>query len=553
MARSEGIQATPQGIDFISYFTDFNKFFGLIIPTFFINLLALVFPLVLLQVYDRIIPNNAMSTLFFLITGVLIALVLESILSVGRAVISAYADAKFEHAKGIEAFDHILRAPKSEYEKQGAGNYLETFNAISSLKDYYGSQAVTAILDLPFVFTYLFLIGYFGGSLVMVPITMICLSALFAYINGERLQRYFKKRKRLDKQRMNFVLEVLNGIHTVKSMAMEAFMRRRYERLLETSSVCDNKLAILSSNLLAIVSIIAQSSAFFVVAFGSIKVMDNTLSVGALVACTVLTGRSLQPISQAMLFWKRLQSINVSRGFMQQVADLPLEESKGNLELNNGSIELKNIGFVSAGKPLFIDLNLKVKENEMVAIHGSSQSGKSLLLKILNRLSQPTNGQILLGGKDIEQYLITNIRERVAYLPARGTLFEGTILENITLFRDGEYLQRAKEASVIVKANAEILLLPNGYDTRVGDQTSDKLSPSLRQKIIFARTLVNDPKVILFDEANSFMDRKALSELRSVLENLKGKYTFILVSSKNDITSLADRHYKIVDKHLEEL
>lgn len=338
--------------------------FSLLIAALVINLLSLALPITLLQVYDRVLPHNSIPTLTLLILGVLGALLIEAVLRLGRAYISSLSAAKFEHESSQKAVGHLLSASLIDYDKTAPGLHLQRLNSLNLLRDFYSGQAIGAIVDLPFVVLFLALIAVIGGVLVAVPVGILLAFFLTAMILGHQLRAALDKRSQSDERRYNFIIETLTGIHTIKSMAMENLMVRRHEQLQEQCSG-DDLIAARSAH--AAVNASATFSMLtmvMVAAIGSVLVINGDLTVGGLAACTMLSGRSIQPLQRAMSLWTQFQNIRVARQRVNELFEIKPEDSAVTAEmpLLEGKIELRNLGFSHAdGKKIFDRLDLVVE------------------------------------------------------------------------------------------------------------------------------------------------------------------------------------------------
>lgn len=534
--------------------------FDLILASVFINLLALAMPLTLLQVYDRIIPNSAQGTLILLIGGVGSALILEACLRQGRSYVSGWMGARFEHLAGVAAVERLLNVSIVDYERQGSGVHLERFNALGPLKEFYAGQAILALCDLPFAVLFLGAMYYLAGHLVIVPITLIIIFAIAAILVGNRLRNALESRMLADDRRYSFIIEVLGGIHTVKGLAMEEQMIRRYERLQETCATADYNVALHSSSASSTGALFSQLVLFCVVGYGATFVIDGELTVGGLAACTMLAGRSMQPLQKAVGIWTRFQSIQLSLDRVRKLFQMEEEKPSGlpKLPAIRGELKIEDMTF-TYGKnkdgddlpPVFKNINLSIEAGETIGITGAGSSGKTTLLYIIMGVFAPTKGRVLADGMDIYEYDPSSIRHQIAYLPQEGVLFNGTILENVTMFRE-EKIDEALDISRLLGLDGVVAHMPQGYETRVGDGAGDKLPKGIKQRIAIARALVDKPRVLLFDEANAAMDSAGDSTLRNLLERLKGRVTLVLVTPRPSMLNLADRIFDITDAQLVE-
>ncbi len=527
--------------------------FDLVLASTFINILGLALPLTLLQVYDRIIPANAEGTLSLLVIGVGVALGLEALLRLGRSYVSGWMGARFEHLAGCNAMEKLLRSPIVDYEKQGAGVHLERMTSLNVLKEFYAGQAVLAVCDLPFALIYLGAIYYLAGHLVLVPIGLIIAFFLVAGWVGSKLKDSLEGRMMADDRRYNFIIEVLGGIHTIKGLAMEEQMLRRYERLQETCAGSERSVALNSAAAQSTGAVFSQVTMFAVVGYGATFVIDGVLTVGGLAACTMLSGRAMQPLQRAVGIWTRFQSIALARDRLRKLFAMTTESADNLPELTDvrGKIELRDISYFYGqnrdGEDLpmvFENVALTVNPGEAVGIKGANASGKTTLLLMMNGTIRPTSGSVLVDDRPVENFSPDSVRRAVALLPQNAVLFNGTLLENLTMFR------REKEAEAFDMARLlgldhVVAHMPMGYDTMVGDGAGENLPRGIKQRVAIARAMVDKPKILLFDEANTAMDSNGDEMLKRLLERLKSRVTLVLVSSRPSLLSIADTIYEI--------
>ena len=522
-----------------------------------INILALALPLALLQVYDRILPNEAESTLLLLMLGIGAAVVLEGFLKLGRTYISGWAGAKFEHLAGVSAVERLLMTNLADFEQEGSGVHLERLGSLNTLKDFYSGQAFLTIWDVPFAILFLGLIAYLAGWLVAIPVVMLVVFILFAVFFGKRLKKAVQERMTADDRRYNFIIEVLAGIHTVKSMAMESQMLRRYERLQESCAVADGAVAMDSTNSQSLGTVFSQLTTVAVVCGGALLVIDNQLTIGGLAACTMLAGRAMQPLQRAVGIYTRFQTILIARERLKDLWKLQPEVKAGMPKIGHidGALELRDVEFrfgKDDEKPVLEGINVRLKAGEAMGIAGDNGSGKTTLLWLMMGALRPTEGEVYVDGEDLRGFDPHSYRSQIAYLPQLGELFQGTIMDNITMFRGEEYEEAATATAELLGLDDVVSQLPMGYETRVGDGASDALPRGIKQRIAIARALVDQPRIVLFDEANTAIDGSGDNILREMLEKLKGHATMVLVTHRPSMLKLCDQVFDLKDGHLTE-
>lgn len=521
--------------------------------SFTLNILSLALPLVILQVYDRIIPNQAENTFIFLILGVAGVLVLEFLLRILRSAVMGWEAARYDHKEAIRAMVHILGADTQCFESRSSGYFLDRMQALDRIQGFYSGQAMLLVIDFPFILIFLAAIAYITGILVIVPLVLLGLFLLVSWYAGNQLHRAVSDRSHMEGQRQNFLIEILQGIHTIKSMAMEAFMLRRYERLQAHSAKAIYRLASINSLVEGVGASFAQLAVISFVGFGASWVIAGDLSIGALAAGTILSGRVLQPAIQAMGVWSQFQAVRLAKqqvDELYEVAPEPCGDKQP--ESLRGKIELDNVHYSYPGKELSIlnGASLIIKPGEAVAITGRNGAGKSTLIKILAGFLQPQQGQARLDDSDIKDYYIPALRAKVAIMPQQGVLFKGTILENMTLYREGETIDQAMELSHLLGLNEIIARFPHGLDTQISGASLSTLPEGVRQKIIIVRSLIGHPQVMLFDDANANFDIHNDQQLLRLIQRFKGQRTMLIVTHRPTYMRLCDRQLELKEGRL---
>lgn len=521
------------------------------------NMLALALPLVLLQAYDRIIPNQAGSTLTALIIGLIVALLLDGAVRIVRASVMAWATAQYEYRSNCLVAERMLGAPIDAFEASPVGRRLERFTAVDTVREYYGGQAAQNIVDLPFMLIFLGLIALIGGHLVIVPLVVAALCGAGIFVLGKRLNASLDSRATIDDRRYSFVVEVLNGIETVKALALETLMVRRYERLLANSSSKSSDIAYYGAMTQGLGSIGANAAMIGLACLGALSVIAGDMTTGALGACTLLAGRSIQPLTRSVAIWTQLQSIRLAKARLGEALALPDEgaaglgadaASPGDRPGVHGDISIKGLVFgFGHGKALLRDLSLEVKAGDFVAISGKSGVGKSTLLHLMMGMGELREGEIRFDGVPLAELGVSAVRASISFLPQQPMLFRGTLRDNLVQFADDAVEARALDLANRLGLNEVIARLPDGLETWIGDDMSYALPAGVRQKIAIIRALATDAPIILFDEANSNFDQEGDQHLTALLDQLRGAKTIVMVSHRPSLLRMADRHYQIDD------
>lgn len=516
--------------------------------SFFINLLALVMPLVILQVYDRILPNQSRETLLFLILGLVGVIIVDAILKISRSYLVGHAAMQHDFLLKTDAVKRILSAPKEVFNQSAASTHLDRLNALDTLRDHYGGEARLLLMDLPFVVIFFGFIFLIGGFLVLVPIGLFIILGIATLKSGKALRNVYEQRMQHDERRQDFIIESLEGIATIKSMAMEPKILRRYERLRKIDASTNYKMILLSNTAQTQGNLFANMSMVSVVSFGAMMVIGGNLTVGALACCTLLSGRTIQPLLRAISLWTQMQTVSIARGKAQALFELPRADDieLPPMEQAQGAVSLRNISFgFSAGQPIFSHVNLEIPAGAIIGIKGADGSGKSTLLKLISGEIAPTDGEIRIDGMPFLGEAKNGLANQMALVSSKSEIFHGTIIDNLTMFQSGEAIENARRAAQMIGLEEDIHHMPEGYNTMLGASIAEQLPGGIIQRIGIARALARRPKILLFDEANSSLDARSDKLLMLCLERLKGQTTIILISNRPSLLRLANEVYEV--------
>ncbi len=540
---------------------------GLGLSTFLSNILALALPLAILQILDRVVVNQSLQTLTFLVVGVVLALILEEVLRAMNGLVTSWLGARFEHKASVAALERLMRVPLQRYQREEPGAHAERILAAGKVADFYSGQALLVLFDLPFVAIFLVLIYIIGGWLVAVPIFLLLLFTYLIYYFGNWMRKQVEQRNVLDDRRLGFLSEVLSGIHSVKTLTMESLMLRRYERLQEASSELGEALArgnTLAGNMGVLFS---QVMIVGVVFASSWLVINGRMTPGGLAACMMLSVRSLQPLRRGLAVWMRYQSFVAAHDRLNEVLNMPHEADEGKPDIPPvvRGLELRHVclthedaksasyaqGHRHAEAELFSNLSLTLTAGEFIAIRGESGSGKTSLLSLMNGMQRPDSGEILADGLPLNSYNADSVYKEIALLPQTGTIVTGNILENLTMF-DASLNEEALRLAQKLGLDRIVAGMKLGYETPLGEGVAHTLPAGVRQIITIIRALVRKPSVILFDEANISLDMQGDQLLRDYFAELKGKCTMVLVTHRPSLIALADKVYSLIDGRLQE-
>ena len=520
-----------------------STLFDLLFASLFVNILGLALPIFLMQVYDRIISNAAWDTLIWFVVGCLIAILLETLLRYVRSLAGNWQAAKFDHLASCDIIQTILSADTDKFKENPPGYYLDRINSLSTLKSIYGGPIFQTLMDIPFAALFFTGIWFLGRELVYIPLIIIGLFLITILIVRVIFMRKREEQIELNDRRLNFLLEALSGIYTVKSLALEEQMLRRYESIHEKTS--DNYLQIgfWSRLPIALGAFFTQAAMFGVIILGAKEVINDQMTFGSLAACTMLVGRGMQPILSVANFLMQFSDGKVALNKVSEIAELYNEIQELSTELPKditGAVEINNLTFgYSWDKILFRDININLTPGQFCFVSGVNGSGRSSLLQLIYGIHTPLKGRVLIDGFNISDCKREHMRGRIEYLSTEGVLFQGTIIDNVTLFNN-TYLSAALSACSLVGLDDLVSKLPKGYETLINSKSNNSLPKGLVQRICIARALVKRPRVLLLDKTYLAMDTSTSSMFFDLIYNLKGTCTIIMNGDDPLFEALAD-------------
>lgn len=522
----------------------------IIVASVISSILGLALPLAVLQIYDRILPNQTVETLILLTIGLFVAFALDAMLKVLRSYLLGWNAVRSGFDAQLTAVTGLLRAPHEKIEKEPPAIWVDGFEAVRELSAFEGGQSRLLTLDIPLAGVFLIVLGLVGGALILVPILLIIGFGTLAAIRGQQLKKVLTNRSDQDNRKHDFLVEVLTGVHTVKGLAMESMVMRRFERLQKSSAIASYETILLGNKLQSLGNLFANLMMISVVSVGALMVMSGSLSIGGLACCSLLSGRLTQPVLRGIGMWTEFQNVQLAQERAEKFDGLGAETgdaAAGNYKIT-GAISLNDVAFVYDGngkKPALSDVSLQIQPGEFVGIKGEDGSGRSTLVKLITGELKPTTGSVIIGGLEScpnrEQLQVSD----VAYVSANSETFSGTILENIAMFRSGTAIEAAQKAAKSIGLENDIHHLPDGYDTPLAQGVAHTLSSGFLQRVAIARALARSPKILIFDEANTMLDFRSDLALKQGLEALKGKMTAIIISNRPSFLAVADRAYAL--------
>lgn len=525
-------------------------------PTIFIasgaiNILALALPITILQIYDRVLPNAAFETLSALIGALVGVIIIDGLLKYFRSSIVNWSAASFTHKLGVRALSTMLATRPSKHSQTTASEHMERLNAITGLGGHIGGQSRIVAVDILFIPIFASVIILVGGMIFFAVLALFAIFGYLAFRRTKSLNSTIAEREKHETRKHDFIIEVLQAIQTVKSMAMEPLMMRRFERLQSAASVITKRMIILTGSAQTYNTLYASLSIVTIVGTGAILVINGRLTLGALACCMLLSSQLLQPLMRSLASWNELQLAKHRRARVSGIfegVDGTITPATQTFSRNGGPkrVALNNISIrYGDAPPLFEGLNLNIPAGAMIAIKGADGSGRSSLLRALMDDTPYPEGEIWIG----DNCDLRSARSCVAYVGQTPTIFRGTILENLTLFGEAP-AKTALTASRFIGLDEEISRMPLGYDTMLKSAAGRDIPAPTAQRICIARALALKPSVLILDEANTLLDLAGEQQFTNALAKLRGKITIILATHRPSLIRLADEVYEIEDGEL---
>lgn len=520
----------------------------LAVAALFYNILGLLLPMAILQIMDRVVINQSLETLALLVAGVVVGLVIEELLREVNGLITSWLGARFEHNASVEALNKLMHVPMQRLQQEEPGVHIERVASASKVAEFYSGQALLVLLDLPFVLVFLGMIYIIGGWVVLVPVVLLVVFVYVIIRFGAWLRALVERHHIVNDRRHNYLVEVFSGIQAIKTMAMEAQMERRHERLQAGTAEMNENMANSSAMAIALGTSFVQVMTVSIVFACAVGVLRGQMTPGGVAACMMLSVRSLQPLRRGLSVWMRYQGFVVAKKRLQEIKDMSRDHhGKPELPQVQELIELKQVRLDRKdGAPILNDISLSIQAGECLLIKGGSGSGKSSLLSIIGGVMEADSGDVLVDGHSLTEFSADSIQREIGLLPQKGALITGTILENMTMF-DKKLNAAALDIASQLGLDEVVSGMKLGYETALGEGNAETLPSGVLQIISIIRILVRNPSVILFDEANLSLDMAGDKRLLNYISQLKGVCTIVLITPRPSWFALADRVLNIAE------
>jgi subfamily B ATP-binding cassette protein HlyB/CyaB len=538
MTRRAGLGELVRRFDITWFLQAMHKYRHLLVEvlvaSFFLQLFALISPLFFQVVIDKVLVHHGLTTLDVLVIGLVIVSVFESVLTALRTYVFTHTTSRIDVELGARLFRHLAALPIAYFESRRAGDSVARVRELENIRNFLTSSALTLVIDLFFTFVFLAVMAWYSIALTFVVLAsfpfFIVISALVTPVFRHRLDEKFNR----GAENQSFLVESITGIETLKAMAVEPQMQRKWEEQL--AGYVKSSLGVLNLSNWASqgVQLVSKLSTAAILFFGARAVIDGDMTVGQLVAFNMLAGRVTQPVLRLAQMWQDFHQARLSIARLGDILNTHPEPmftpGRSPLPDVKGAIAFEHVGFRYKvdGPEILHDVAVAIPPGQVVGIVGPSGSGKSTLTKLVQRLYVPESGKVLVDGVDLAQVDVSWLRRQIGVVLQENVLFNRSIRDNIALADPGMPMERVVHAAQLAGAHEFILELSQGYDTNVGERGAN-LSGGQRQRIAIARALVMNPRILIFDEATSALDYESERIIQqNMREIVKGRTVLII-------------------------
>ncbi|PIT22862.1 type I secretion system permease/ATPase [Snodgrassella communis] len=519
-------------------------FVEVLIVSVFIQLFALVTPMFFQVVMDKVLVHRGFSTLDVITIALLVITIFDVVLGGLRTYIFAHTTSRIDVELGARLFRHLLSLPLAYFEHRRVGDTVARVRELEQIRNFLTGQALTSVLDLCFSFIFLLVMWFYSGWLTLVVLVSLPCYAIWSATISPVLRSRLNDKFARNADNQSFLVESVTAIGTIKAMAVEPQMTRRWDQQLAAYVSSGFRVTRLATIGQQGVQLIQKLVTVVTLWLGAHLVIKGELTVGQLIAFNMLAGQVAAPVIRLAQLWQDFQQVGISVSRLGDILNTPTENPTSRMALPNikGQIEFEKISFRYRpdGAEILRDLNLRIRSGEILGIVGRSGSGKSTLTKLVQRLYTPERGRVLVDGNDLALADPAWLRRQVGVVLQENVLLNQSIRANIALADPGMPLEKIMYAAKMAGAHDFIMELPEGYDTVVGEQGAG-LSGGQRQRIAIARALVGNPRILILDEATSALDYESERAIMQNMQAICRGRTVLIIAHRLSTVRMADR------------
>tara|TARA_R110000868_G_scaffold179802_1_gene419985 strand:- start:4464 stop:6590 length:2127 start_codon:yes stop_codon:yes gene_type:complete len=522
-----------------------------LIAAFFINLLAVALPLFTMNVYDRVIPNAAVETLWVLAIGVGLVVIVDVVLRTIRGYYLDIASKRIDIRLSADIMERVLGL-RMESRPISVGSFAANLKSFETIRDFLTSATITAVIDLPFTLLFVLLMFWIAGPMVLPVLVGMVIIVVYSLTTQHKMEELTETTYRAGALRNATLIESLVGLDTVKSMAAEGLMQKRWEHSTSFLAKVSIQLRLLASSNINLVMWVQQWVTVAVVITGVYLIAAGELSMGGLIACSMLSGRAMGPLGAVAGLLTQYHHAKTAFHSLDEIMDKPVERADGSRFVHRnkvqGRIEFRNVTFYypDSETSALKNVSFIIEPGEHVALLGRIGSGKSSLQKLTIGLYQPTEGAVLIDGIDVRQLDLAELRQQVGYVSQDVTLFYGSLRENLVLAHPQANDEDVIRAADFAHLGEFVNTHPKGFDMIIGER-GESISGGQRKSIALARAVIHNPQILLLDEPTGSMDHSTETWVNGQLGTYSKGKTMMVATHRTSILNLADRII-VIDK-----
>lgn len=522
-----------------------EAFVSVIVASVLINFFVIATPLFTMNVYDRVVPNDAIETLWVLAIGVLVIYAFDMMLRFLRTYFLEVAGKKSDVIMSSIIYEQVMNLKMSEWPRS-VGAFANNLREFESIRGFFTSSTISALVDLPFSILLLILVAYIGGPLVVVPLVIMLLLLLYSFAIMKPLRESIEATFEASANKNAHLIESLHSIQTIKSLGVASHSQWVWEESSGAIAGKSMRSRILSNSIGVISQFLMQLNTVGIIIFGVYQISDQALSLGGLIAVSMLASRAVAPVGQVATLISQYQQTRTAFDSLDNIMNMPVERPENKQYVRrpsfDGHIEFKKVSFTypEAQQASLTDISFDIEPGEHVGIIGKVGSGKSSLAKLLIGLYEPTGGSIAVDDINSKQIDPADLRQHIGYLSQEIGLMRGTIRDNL-IYRDPQVDDdRLLEVSALCGVDQFVNQLPSGFDTQVGEQGAC-LSGGQRQAIALGRALLRNESIVVLDEPTSNMDNSTEFKIKRQLFEYTRDKTLIVITHKTSMLDLVER------------
>ena len=523
-----------------------NVMYDVLLASFFIQIFALITPLIFQVVIDKVLVHRGMSTLEVLASGLAVVSLFDVLLSGLRSYLFAHTSNRIDVELGARIFKHLLTLPLGYFQARRVGDSVARVREIETVRQFLTGSAITLVLDIFFGVIFIAMMFLYSSTLAWIIVATIPLYMGIAIIVTPVFRARLDEKFARGAENQAFLVESVTGVETIKAMAVEPILQRKWEEQLASYVGASFRTQVLATTANQLTTLVSKGTTVLTLLVGARLVINNDLTVGELVAFNMLAGQVTGPVLRLAQLYQDFHQVRISVDRLGDILNTQPEPrpsahaAQGGLIIGDIKLEKVLFRYRPDAQPVLSNVSLSIPAGQVVGIVGPSGSGKSTIAKLIQRLYVPEQGQILIDGRDISLADPAWLRRQIGVVLQENVLFNMTVRENIALALPAASIEDVVKAAELAGAHEFIGKMANGYDTVIGERGSS-LSGGQRQRVAIARALLGNPRILIFDEATSALDYESESLIQANMRQIVNGRTVIIIAHRLSTVRSADR------------